>query len=782
MSQYNFSTINDKELEVLTRDLLTKEFSIPFQSFKTGKDKGIDLRYSTDSSENNIIVQVKHYLKSGYNQLLYVLKNTEKAKVQKLNPDRYILVTSIGLSPTDKEKIKDVFTPFILSTNDIFGMDDLNSLLSKHEEIEKKHFKLWFSNINIIQKIINNGVDGRSAFIEEKIKKNTGIYVVNKAYENAIEILRSQKILLITGIPGIGKTSLANLITYRLLSRDFRLVYIDEKVKEAEDIFDNDLNVKQLFYFDDFLGSNYLEIINSRNTDKSIVNFIERIKSTKNKYLILTTRSTILNQAKNIHEKLSRANLDSLKYEIEIKSYSDYDKAKILYNHLYYNKLDKEWVDIVFKDKNYWKIIKHPNYNPRLIEYFTNENNISHLESGEYLDFILSNLDNPEEIWASAFRNQLNNSEKYFLFSLLSFRRRASKDNLEKAFDAKIEYEVLNHGFSREVNIFNISLRNLMDGYITNTILHHRSKNNYIDFINPSLKDYLISFFNKNNSEKWRLIESFVFVEQFESIFSVKDGTKNKVIIENNEIRKFLELAYSKNLISIYSSNPQTVRIRLISLIDGFRFNDNDELVDKLILGCLSEIDWTSLKFYFLSDILPVIEKVKSKTPIHIYVKNNWDEIVKSMLNEASQGRDLERIKKMFERFELVYNNYKVDDEDWKSTIHESVNRVFKVEADEIVEQKENEIYSISDFESMEEDVYTRFYELSSSILNDDEIEPEYNPCDNIDKESIIEENNRAMAEAEADADAYKEDWKYLDDRNFNSEEKIDDLFSGYEK
>ena len=66
MGQYNFSTLNDKELEELSRDLLSRELSIPFQSFKVGKDKGIDLRYSSISSENEIIAQVKHYLNSGY--------------------------------------------------------------------------------------------------------------------------------------------------------------------------------------------------------------------------------------------------------------------------------------------------------------------------------------------------------------------------------------------------------------------------------------------------------------------------------------------------------------------------------------------------------------------------------------------------------------------------------------------------------------------------------------------------------------------------------------------
>jgi hypothetical protein len=144
MANYTFSTLNDKELEELVRDLLSQKMDIHFQSFKAGKDKGIDLRYSTDKSENDIIVQVKHYLKSGYTQISNVLKRDELPKIQKLNPKRYILATSVGLSVQDKESINRNLSPYILSTDDILGADDLNALLARFPEAEKKHHKLWF--------------------------------------------------------------------------------------------------------------------------------------------------------------------------------------------------------------------------------------------------------------------------------------------------------------------------------------------------------------------------------------------------------------------------------------------------------------------------------------------------------------------------------------------------------------------------------------------------------------------------------------------------------------
>ncbi|MCI1779249.1 MAG: hypothetical protein LKI53_04745 [Bacteroidales bacterium] len=778
MSQYNFSTLNDKDLEELTRDLLTRELSVPFQSFKVGKDKGIDLKYSTINSENQIIVQVKHYLNSGYRALQYHLKNKEKEKIDNLNPKRYILVTSVPLSPNDKETIKRELSPHILTTNDIYGADDLNRLITKYSDIEKKHFKLWFSNVNVIQAIINNGISGRSAFIEDKIKRNLGIYVVTKSFDNALDILREQKVLMITGIPGIGKTTLANLITYYLLSKDFRLVYIDEKIRDAEDVFDNDPNVKQLFYFDDFLGSNYVEIVNLKNSENSIINFIERIKSTKNKYLILTTRSTILNQAKSSREKLDRANLDALKYELEVKDYSVYDKGRILYNHLYYSKIEEGKINVIFQNKNYWKIIKHKNYNPRLIEYFTNEEKTNHLKIDNYFDFIMSTLDNPQELWESALNNQLNTAEKFLLFTLLSLGQFVQKNNLELAFDARVENEVIHYGFSREVNIFNNSLKNLLDGYITSekSIL---TNNNYIDFINPSLRDYLILFFNRNNKEKWRLVESLMYVEQFMNVFRPKSKNHNNIIIEDNEIRKFIEIADKKKLLSLFTSDVVNITIRKIKLFNSYKNSDNANYIDNLILDCLNDIDWDSATIYFLDDILQIMEQLKIGSDVFKYFQNEWNSIIEKLINASNQEVELKRIKNLFQRFSYDYNSYKKEDAIWIGKLKNTIFRIFKIESKTIIDNGKDAVYSEEDFDKMEEKVSEYFYELSANYYPQNvDIEQEYFPCNEIDIEDLIEDNRRNTDVEESNSDVMS----YYEKVQDNTENMVDELFTMFER
>ena len=98
---YDFKSLSSYDFECLIRDLLQEELEITLESFKYGRDKGIDLRYSPTEDET-MIVQCKHYAVTGYRGLISNLKQ-EIEKVEKLNSKKYIIVTSVGLTPRNKE-------------------------------------------------------------------------------------------------------------------------------------------------------------------------------------------------------------------------------------------------------------------------------------------------------------------------------------------------------------------------------------------------------------------------------------------------------------------------------------------------------------------------------------------------------------------------------------------------------------------------------------------------------------------------------------------------------
>src|SRR5690242_1629979 len=99
MTGYDFLVLSPNEFENISRDVLQKKLSTFIESFTTGRDGGIDLRYSKGKNDN-IIIQAKRY--KDFNSLYNHLKG-EVSKVTKLAPDNYIITTSVGLTPANKD-------------------------------------------------------------------------------------------------------------------------------------------------------------------------------------------------------------------------------------------------------------------------------------------------------------------------------------------------------------------------------------------------------------------------------------------------------------------------------------------------------------------------------------------------------------------------------------------------------------------------------------------------------------------------------------------------------
>lgn len=62
MPNYHFHQLSPYDLEILARDLLQAHWGVTIESFKTGKDGSIDLRYAAGSGK--IVLQVMQLLKT----------------------------------------------------------------------------------------------------------------------------------------------------------------------------------------------------------------------------------------------------------------------------------------------------------------------------------------------------------------------------------------------------------------------------------------------------------------------------------------------------------------------------------------------------------------------------------------------------------------------------------------------------------------------------------------------------------------------------------------------
>ena len=224
MTTYNFSEISDFEFESLCRDLLQAELGRPLELFAPGPDRGIDIRYIgvVDEAAQILVAQCKRWAEHSFRHLLRHLKSVELPKIRKLAPGRYIIMTSVPLSPQRKDAIVEALQPWVRTPTDVMGRDDLSGLLSRHPEVERRHIKLWLTSTEVLDALLQSGIAARSAGLVERTKRQLRLWVPNASFERAREVLDTQRVCVISGAPGIGKTMLADILMVGYTSRGVR--------------------------------------------------------------------------------------------------------------------------------------------------------------------------------------------------------------------------------------------------------------------------------------------------------------------------------------------------------------------------------------------------------------------------------------------------------------------------------------------------------------------------------------------------------------------------------
>ena len=556
MENYNLLVLSPDEFENLSRDLIQKELNLFFESFTTGRDGGIDFRYARNNQ--NIILQCKRY--ESWSDLKCNLKKEASKSILK-SASRYILTTTVGLTPNNKDEILQIFSGANVVVSDIFSYADILNLLSKYKDIEKKYYKLWLCHTEVIERILHAKVINQSDFEREKIENNIKIFVSNDSVNKALDILQKYNFVIISGIPGIGKTSLARYLAYYYLSKDYEeLIYLTESINEGFALFKRD--VRQVFLFDDFLGSRFLLSSMSRNEDKRIVSFIESIKNDSSKKLIFTTREYILRQANDELERLKSIEENS-KCVIDLSAYTKLVRAKILYNHLYWNKVPGEYIASLLKNKTYKTIINHVNYSPRLIESITKKNVVTGITPDEYAVNFIKCLNNPVKIWESSFESNISEIAKQILLVATKTGVPILGSDLKLAVD-----KYRNQIFGRlKMNEFEWikAIKEIDDSFIKTNMADDGKT--VVLFHNPSIQDYLTNFLSENQDIVSDLIKSAYFFNQYFADYSSQKDC-HKIWVSSsilNELMNSIALGIDNPNMSVSTISTNLQRTGLIS-------------------------------------------------------------------------------------------------------------------------------------------------------------------------------------------------------------------------
>lgn len=729
---YNFESLSPKDFEELTRDLLQKELNITLESFKNGKDQGIDLRYAKNST-NELIVQCKHYKNSTFNNLISSLKK-EVQKIQKFLPKRYIIVSSLPLTPKNKVKILQICNPYILSTGDIYGLDDLNNLIQKYPKIENDHFKLWMTSTNVLERILHSDVVNESVFKLEEITEKIKRFVPNPSLDKAHLILKKENCVVISGAPGVGKTTLAEMLIWEFVLNGYEFINISENIREAFSLYSLDPNRKQIFYYDDFLGTTNL----TKNEDSRLILFISKINKSQNKKMILTTREYILQQKRILYEKID--NFDFKKCIIDLKNYTKRIKAEILYSHLYFSELPYEYVLALIDNEHYLDIIKHSNYNPRIIDYMTMQKRYKEILPQNYFNEFIKNLDNPTEIWCHAFENQISNKTRSILFAIVTFPQyylAFDKDDIQS-----ISNTICQKLYSEKINglDYKNSIKILDGDFIT------INKNN-IHFADPSIRDFIENYIYKND-----LLSSFVELcnrqEQYRwlynTYFSRKKLRKNYAYLFFNKLKMQNSIKYDSSITELMIRTVDTIGDEdLISEIqDTFDYilqHENDPYNNEGILS--------NLRTSFYEDnsiVINFINKIFEKILIDIDDLEDLDDYVniakfidiwRDILDESSVQEIIEDISDKFEKLqEEAIDDYEDDLyylEEAKDKLEEINDKLDLLNDLEDIEDKISELSELEEIKSEYQQDENKSYGYSyRNIISD--IEQEENNIKNL--------------------------------------------------
>ncbi len=761
MLNYDYQNLlSSFEFECFSRDLLNAHMKLNLVNFAEGRDGGVDLRHTYSRDGKALIVQAKRYKE--YSSLKSNLKK-EVTKVKKLNPKRYMVTTSVDLTDSNKQEIKELFKPYIKIDSDILGKQDLNKLLAQHKEVEQQYYKLWLASTPVLVNILKKNIVNWTNFEKDEIQETIKTYVMNDSFKDAFQKLINNRYVIISGEPGIGKTTLARVLIMHLLSEKFKdktessyfeeFYYTNSNIEDLANVLQE--GRKQVFFFDDFLGHIAL-FEGEKNFDNRIVQFIRACQKSRDKLLILTTREYILQQGLSRYDGFSKGKgIEVSKCIVDMGKYTRFIRAEILYNHLVANEIPQPYINTILKDKNYLKLIDHPHYSPRIIETFITNGTHENCAPEDYFKVVKNFFDHPDSVWLSAF-NRFDDIAQEALLLLNTMGTPVMYDDWRDAYTFFFKQVHHETNYLKE-QVWNETVKALQNNFIKTG---KGPTGVFVEFHNPGIIDVLTRYLNTNQNMKHLLLKHAYFIDQLFGVF--KDDRRffrhAKVPVEfhqpfvdafdriwNNYRSCLVRLYHISEKNEYYARSPRTRVDSLIWLLYDYEdlLNENTGYVEKKVTQKLMSDNTEG----DLASQLSLLEKIDlAKTNL------DMDDLFESYRWRIVDSADCLNFASSIEKLFPAHLDYLVSDEFCELTSQH-------------LQQDLNGTRD-SDLEELDETAQ----ELCK-----------YLPL--LENEPVVGEIKKAYEDfsdkTEAEAEAYEDDFRYRNDDYVDEDAwKIDNLFA----
>jgi hypothetical protein len=522
-----YDNFSDHDFELFIADLLGADRGLRYETFPRGRDQGVDLRAIPPRRKRPHVVQCKHFVGSSFSTLRAAArKEAARLSAAGVRFASYTFVTSQPLTALRKSRLAEDLLPWIASDSDVLGANDLETLLDRHPEVERRQVKLWLTGGTQLAALLRAGTVHRSQSLLEDIQRSLPSYVQGGAFDEARQRLRDQRVLVIAGVPGIGKTTLARILMADAVLDGYEPIEVSHDVEEGWEMLDD--SIKQIFLYDDFLGRTALAERFAKNEDRRLVDFMDRTARRSSTLFLLTTREYILRQAGALYERIAQSGVEDRRYLLELPSYTRVDRARIFANHAFHSPtLTDAAKRALLVDDAYERIIDHTNYNPRVIEWITGMGGrkLGPREVDDYVTFAVDILDHPELIWKHAFTNEIDDYGRVLVLVLASLARPTEIERVEAAFDALCR--------QRDLTLTGQAFRRTLAALDDSLVATRHGSGNWYEAAgilvaphDPSIVDFVTDYVRGSAADIEQIADAALFFEQASWLWDVatRDG------------------------------------------------------------------------------------------------------------------------------------------------------------------------------------------------------------------------------------------------------------------